>query len=143
MKPIADRLSEVYRRATMNNAQAYNWLVAAHSWMHHIDDIVDGDMDVEAVPFIGSQAVALMSDPFFVRNSTALAPVLMSIAIQYQASLKAPREVVDMLRLSGNQLVLWVANLMGGYAHAQAVAEDLWPIVIESQIAPPAPAQPT
>lgn len=127
----------LYRRAALNRDDAFLFLLAFHAHAHAVDDDIDepGRHRVNAVDRCVEVAV-LTNSEFWRANHTALATVHALVASLYQTSVLSPGPLADTLRLSGNLMVLAVAFLCGGWVHMQAIAAELWPMVIQSQLTP-------
>jgi hypothetical protein len=132
MKPPA--LLQLYRKAALNRDDAFVFLVAFHAHAHALDDDVDepGRHRINAVDRCVEVAVLTNCD-FWRANHLALAPIHAVVASLYHTSVIAPGPLTDTLRLSGNLMVLAVAFLCGGWVHMQAVAAELWPLVLRDQ----------
>lgn len=130
-------LYDIYRRAACGREDAFLFLLAFHDHAHQVDDDVDepGRHRVNAVDRCVEVAV-LTNSEFWRANHTALATVHALVASLYQTSVLSPGPLADTLRLSGNLMVLAVAFLCGGWVHMQAIAAELWPMVIQSQLTP-------
>lgn len=130
-----EQLFRVYAKASAGDEGAYAWLLAFHGWVHEIDDFIDeeGHASQEVVALC-AKGVVICSAPFFQRHAEALGPVLCTIAAQYQTSLKTEGKLKDVLRVAGNQAVLVVAYLRGGFSLQEEVSAELWPIVEKTQL---------
>jgi hypothetical protein len=132
-------LLDLYRRAARGREDAFAFLLAFHAHAHAVDDDIDetGRSRVNVVDRCMEVAVLANSD-FWRAHHEALGVVHALIASTYATSVTAPGPLTDTLRLSGNLMVLAVAFLCGGWIHLQAIAAELWPIVLKDQL----PAQP-
>lgn len=136
----ARQLKEIYHFAAMGQEQPLAFLWAFHGWAHRIDDVVDEPFRdrLEAVE-IGMTANILFSSPFYVQHAGPLQLVVALVADAYRTSVEAERaggaaaDLADTIRLAGNQMVLAVAFIMGGWDHMRAVSAQLWPLAWASQ----------
>lgn len=129
-------LFNLYRKAALNRNDAFLFLLAFHAHAHAVDDDIDepGRHRVNAVDRCIEVAV-LTNSEFWRANHMALSTVHALVGSLYQTSVLAPASpLTDTLRLSGNLMVLAVAFLCGGWVHMQAIAAELWPIVIRDQM---------
>ena len=138
---------QIYEEATRGNEEAEKFLQAFHAWAHLIDDIVDEpNRDRLDAVEVAMMANVLFSCPFYYQHAASLQMVTALIADAYRVSVIAERRggdyarLADSLRLCGNQMVLAVAMIVGGWAHMQMISAKLWPAAWESQH-PPAPAE--
>lgn len=142
---ISEPLTHLYRQAATNldgkpNWEAYAFLMAFHAWAHLIDDLVDEpDRDRLQVVDVGMKANVLFSSPFYQAHAHALFVTTALIADAYRASVLAERsggdraKFGDVMRLAGNQMILAVAMILGGWEHMQRISDQLWPMAWESQ----------
>lgn len=134
-------LLNLYHRAALGRQDALLFLLAFHAHAHAVDDDIDepGRHRVNAVDRCVELAV-LTNSEFWRANHQALSVVHALIASTYSTSVLAPASpLTDTLRLSGNLMVLAVAFICGGWIHMQAIAAELWPMVIRSQLTPEPP----
>lgn len=134
-------LLSLYRRAARERDDALMFLVSFHAHAHAVDD----DIDEAGRPRVNTvdrcmELAWLTNCPFWRAHHEALSVVHALIASTYATSVTTPGPLADTLRLSGNLMVLAVAWLCGGWVHMQAIAAELWPIVIHDQLTPPAEA---
>ena len=134
------QILSLYREAAAGNADAFAFLCTFHQWAHRIDDLVDQpEHDRLDVVNVAMEANVLFSSPFYVTHSGPLQVVVALVADAYKTSVRGEREggkagrLADTLRLAGNQMVLAVAMIVGGWAHMQRISERLWPLAWESQ----------
>lgn len=137
---ISDSIIRIYREAAMNRDEPFLFLLAFHGWAHLIDDLVDEpDRDRLQVVDVGMKANVLFSCPFYQAHAHVLSVTTALIADAYRASVLAERaggdraRFGDVMRLAGNQMVLAVAMLVGGWEHMQSISEQLWPLAWENQ----------
>jgi len=141
----SEQILALYREAALGNTEVFAFLLAFHGWAHTIDDLVDDPAkDRIAVVDVGMRANVLFSCPFYQRNAAALQVVVALVADAYRTSVDAERKggsyarLADSLRLAGNQMVLAVAMIVGGWEHMQRISAQLWPLAWESQHEPTA-----
>ena len=135
------QLLSIYREASLGDVDAFAFILAFHGWAHLIDDLVDEPQrDRLEVVDVAMKANVLFSSPFYQAHAHVLSVVTCVIADSYGLSVRCEREggdkakLVDAFRLAGNQLVIAVAMLKGGWEHAQRVSAQLWPVVFQSQL---------
>ena len=116
---------------------AFYWLLAWHGWCHAIDDYVDepGAHDRNEIVDHCADGIVLTGCRFFRAHADTLAPLIVVVAEEWRQSLASQGTMLDVLRLSGNHVVLAVAYLTGGRQRVREVSERLWPIVEERQLA--------
>jgi len=135
-------LGSIYAEATAGNESARQWIAAWHFYCHAIDDLVDGDavLNTESMLDLLIQANSLYSMPFYIENWFRLQPVIAQITSTYADSVaweKADeewkRQTSDVLRLCGNDMILQVAWIIGGYKHMRAISLKLREFAYHSQ----------
>jgi hypothetical protein len=131
---------ELYRDAACGREDAFLFLMAAHDWCHQIDDDIDvPGRDRLNVVDRCMEGVVLCSSAFYMANRDALRLALALVADDFRTSVRCERgapellALGDVLRLSGNHLVLAVAFLCGGWRHMNAISDRLWPHVWANQ----------
>lgn len=136
-----ERIFEVYHEASMGNVEACAFLYAFHAWAHLIDDLVDEpDMDRLATVDVGMKANVMFSSPFYQAHAHVLSVTTAVIADAYAWSVRCERKggdiakLAESLRLAGNQMILAIAMIMGGWEHMQRVSAKLWPLVFDNQL---------
>jgi hypothetical protein len=121
-----NKLGQLYFDAAGGNHNAVVFITAFHAYCHAIDDLVDGDVPFTPEAFLDvmMQANSLYSTPFYIDNWFRLQPVIAQITSTYADSVaweKADeewkRQTADVLRLCGNDMILQVAWIIGGYKH--------------------------
>lgn len=149
MSDTRQQLERVYAAASGGNEEVYAWLLAWHGWCHAIDDTID-EHSFKHMPLAGlkdstlvsrlvdhcADGIVLCSSAFFRRHAETLGPLIASVFEQYrQSELGGHHPVLrEALRLSGNQVVLAVAYIMGGRSLVESVGKELWPIVTRTQL---------
>jgi hypothetical protein len=105
------------------DTEAARFVNAAGHWFHGIDDIVDNrewpaDQKIRN-SFIGA---ALFSSNFYQQHAKELFPVIMLIANAYadsveweKSDVEWQRRQADVLRNCGNDILLAVVGIVGGY----------------------------
>ena len=129
--------NELLLRATRGDEAAFTYLVLFNQYSHTIDDIIDDGrdgkpMDAERVIGAFMQCAHVHSHPFYVRHAAHLHPVMLMVANAYADSVAweksdqdGPRTMADVLRCAGNEMVLAVAAICGGWAHMRSLSAEL------------------
>lgn len=140
LPPEGRRIFGLYLEACLGQPDPFWFLVAFHGWAHLIDDLVDeSDRDRLQVVDVAMKANVLFTSRFYQANAQALSVVTAVVADAYRTSVLAEREggsrgrLADVIRLAGNQMVIAVAMIVGGWEHAQQISGQLWPMAWESQ----------
>jgi len=86
------------------------------------------------------EGVVLTSSPFYLANAPALSALMAVVADNYRWSVKIEQErdanllsLGDVMRMAGNQVVVAVSYICGGWEHAKTISDELWPIAWASQ----------
>jgi hypothetical protein len=125
------KLFDLYAEACQGQIDPMVFLAAFHDFCHDIDDVIDGDkpLDAESLIRILMKANALYSTPFFVMNSVVLSTIISQIANTYLDSVHWERDkiiwkrqVADVLRLCGNDMIRAVANIVGGFTLVRSLS---------------------
>jgi len=103
------------------------------AYVHAIDDIVDGETPGhEALLATFAQAIPLYSHPFYLRNISALRQIALNCTNAYADTVawehskhKWQAAFADHYRHFGAEMVLAVAMICGGYAHARSFSLEL------------------
>lgn len=134
------RIFGLYLAAALRQPDAFWFLVAFHHWVHLIDDLVDEpERDRLEVVDVAMKANVLFSSVFYVAHAQILSVTTALIADAYRTSVLAERRggtaarLADTIRLAGNQMVLAVAMIVGGWEHMQQISTQLWPLAWENQ----------
>lgn len=116
-------VESIVETASGNNLEAKAFLYAWHRYCHLIDDVVDGDEPPARAAQIGRWANDSYSSPFYQRYALVLGPQVQLITCHYEDSVemenskeKWKREVADVIRSNGADMVRMVAFLVGGYS---------------------------
>ena len=103
--------------------EAIVFLQAYSAYIHAVDDIIDEKItEEEKILKAFGRALYLYSSNFYVKNSTSLFPLLLSIHNDYADSIKMEhsseewqKKTADVLRLGGFKVTLTVVGLVAGY----------------------------
>lgn len=127
-------LVELYDAACHGNQDATSFLLAFHAYCHQIDDLIDGETtyNPENLLKVLMTANALYSTPFYLQHAWRLQAVIASITNTYadsvaweNSSVKWKSNVADVIRQCGNDMVLVVAFIVGGYVNMRAISLQL------------------
>jgi hypothetical protein len=117
------------RDATLGNTDALVFLLCWTSYCHSIDDLVDEAFNVELLVDTCMQANAMYSTPFWLANSARLSGIVGMIANAYADSERwkgGPElwksSMADVLRQAGNEMLLAVAMICGGWRHMRSIS---------------------
>ena len=127
---------ELVDALTKGNASATDFVILAHNWFHAIDDIVDEEITdlprPQKVVETFAAGIVVLSHPFYLQHLAALRMTVLQISQLYALSVKwegAPepwkRQWAETQRRAGMELMIAVAMICGGWAHAQAMSEQL------------------
>lgn len=137
-----DDLARIYLEACCNNPDALMFVSAFHHYCHTIDDFVDGDKQFNAESMLDMlmQANVLYSTPFYINNCIRLQPVIANITNTYadsvaweKSDVDWKRNVADVIRQCGNDMVVTVAWICGGYQHMRTISLKLREFAYHSQ----------
>lgn len=137
-----NKIFSIYSEACLGNVDALVFLTAFHCFTHAIDDVVDGDTPYNPERFIGilMQANTLYSTPFFIANSARLSGVIANIANTYadsveweKSDVKWHRDVANVIRRCGNDMVTTIAFIVGGFSHMRSISTKLRDYVYEPE----------
>lgn len=106
-----------------------------YRYAHFIDDIIDlkedgrPTMSNEDILATFVDAALLYNCPFFVANRQHLFPLVISITNQYADSVawerspvEGKRKIADVLRCCGDEMLLMVAMIVGGWKHMREMS---------------------
>lgn len=119
-----DILEELFR----SKPHALAFMREFLEFCHKIDDYVDGDVAKTDENFLAilANSCRLYSCNYFAANSHLLYPLIINITNSYADSLiyenskeKWKRQFGDVLRSSGNEMILGIINLEYGYEKAR------------------------
>jgi hypothetical protein len=120
---------QLQQEAALGNVDALVFLLSWNSYIHAIDDLVDEAMTPDLLLDCLMQANALYATPFWIAHSARLAGIIALVANAYADSLKfeeGPQEWkkrhADVLRQAGNEMVMAVAQIVGGWRHARSIS---------------------
>lgn len=124
---------ELYAQAANGDDSARLFLQAWCLYVHEIDDLIDNQVrDPEKLITALVSACTVFSTAFYVAHAHELEPVVLLATNAYADSLKWEKEPeawkrqwADVLRFSGNEMVVKVAEICGGYSLARNVSEKL------------------
>lgn len=118
---------------TCGNQSAIDFLVLWRRYVHHIDDLIDGDLKgPEAMLGVFMQAAFVYTHPFFLEHMMELRQIAINCTNAYADSVMWEksdvawrREFADHYRHFGTEMVIVIAAICGGYAHARKVSPML------------------
>ncbi|CAK0765712.1 conserved hypothetical protein [Gammaproteobacteria bacterium] len=118
--------------ATSGNAEAMDFLEVWREYVHRIDDLVDEGCEPEALLATFAMAIELYSHPFYLKNLVALRQIARNVTNGYAdvvkwegSKVKWQAEWADHYRHIGQEMVLAVASITGGWAGMRHVSETL------------------
>lgn len=130
-----EQLEQAYRIAANGDEEAFRFLVRWHEWCHRIDDFIDDEGPREAVVPIAAGGIVVFGSRFFQDHFESLSVVAAVVAEKYFGSLAERHPVMrDVLRLAGNDMVLAVASITGGFEALRTTREALVPIIVNTQL---------
>lgn len=121
---------EIYSMACGQSREALDFLQAWTLYAHAIDDIVDNDRK-DPEKFIDTLALAncVYSSSFYQAYNPFLRSIVLSVTNDFADSLKWEKATeewkarwADTLRFCGNQMVVAVATIVGGWQLARQVS---------------------
>lgn len=120
----------LYRQAANGDVEALNFLLLFHDYAHRIDDFIDeSKRDPEELLAILAYANILYSTPFYSRNAGRLHLVVAGLTNAFGDSLAWAgntetwkSEWADKLRFAGNDMVLAIAMICGGFKHMRELS---------------------
>lgn len=117
---------------TCGNKSAGEFLRLWRSYVHGIDDLIDGDLvGSEAMLSVFMQAAFVYTHPFFLANGVALRQIAINCTNAYADSVAWEhgegwkRDFADHYRHFAAEMVLAIAGLCGGYEHMRNVSPVL------------------
>lgn len=129
---ISDAEQEQTRWLTCGNQEAAGFLRLWRSYVHAIDDLVDGDRQgPEALLHAFMQAAFVYTHPFFLSHLSALRQLAVNCTSAYADSVAWEKtdgwqgQFADHYRHFGAEMVLAVASICGGYEHMRQVSPVL------------------
>lgn len=117
-------------RICRGDREAVEFLCLWARYCHAIDDLVDEDVKgPEKLLSAFAQSPVLFSHPFYLRNMFALRAVVLLVTNMYadsvaweRSSLPWRREFANCYRHCGNEMLIAVAQICGGFDHAQTIS---------------------
>ena len=136
---------ELVLALTKDNASATDFVILAHNWFHAIDDIVDEEISKDEFQTANAAlarrmkvvetfaaGIVVLSHPFYLQHLPALRMTVLQISQLYALSVKWEgadeawkRQWAETQRRAGMELMIAVAMICGGWAHAQAMSEQI------------------
>lgn len=118
---------------TCGNKSAGEFLRLWRSYVHGIDDLIDGDaVGSEALLGTFMQAAFVYSHPFYLANLPSLRQLVVNCTNAYADSVawekdseEWKRQFADHYRHFGAEMVLAIASICGGYAHMREASKVL------------------
>jgi hypothetical protein len=112
------------------NAEAADFLCLWARYCHAVDDVVDGDTkDAEGIISAFALAPLVYGNAFYLENISALRVVALLVSNMYADSEDMKdggkpwmRQFADVYRHAGNEMVMAVALICGGYEHVRAIS---------------------
>lgn len=120
-------------KVTRGNREAMDWLANWWSlYVHQIDDIIDGERTTaEEILATFALAIGVYSHPFYLQHLVALRQLVLNVTNLYADSVQFERSDVawqrewsDHNRHAGQELVLAVACICGGYQHMRTISAE-------------------
>lgn len=124
---------EKLRVLCLGNQEAMAFVLLWLDYVHLLDDLVDDDVTAKE-EMLRSYIVALeiYTHPFFVRNAAGLKQLVVNVTNLYADSVaweKSPSrwrsDFADVARHAGNEVILAIAYICGGYAHLRRISPEL------------------
>jgi len=111
---------------------AYNFCMSYMLFCHAVDDIVDDKkVEPEHVLKTWDLATVVFSNPFYIKYSNVLSPLIRASCNMYADSVKYEKETdwrktcADTLRHSGNMVVAAAVELVAGYEAKREISDIL------------------
>lgn len=131
-KPDADTVNFM-GVISRGNPMARDLLERWWEFCHAVDDVIDeAQWNADALLNAQALAIAFYSHPFYRRHISALQMPALLATNFYEDSVvweKDPvlwkRQWADVLRHAGNEVILAVACIVGGYEHMQAMSRPI------------------
>jgi len=126
-------LDEIYKDACCGNEEAYKFICLWNKHCHRVDDFVDNSETRRAINDILWQQFELCHNLFWKQNEVALIVTTAIVINDYADSIimtdnedcKWQKDWGNYLRFSGNQMILAVALICGGYIKMRSVSMKL------------------
>lgn len=120
---------QLQREAALGNPDALVFLLSFTAYAHAIDDLIDEESSPESLLTMCVQANEMYSTPFWLAHSARLGGVIGLIANAYadsiaweQHSEDWKRRMADVLRQAGNEMLMAVAQIVGGWQHMRRIS---------------------
>jgi hypothetical protein len=133
-------IMDMYRDAAGDRPDAIAFLFSFHAYAHMVDDLVDEGCTPDALMEMLAVANSMYASPFWIANSARLSGVLNVVGNTYLDSVHweksrddSKRHVADVIRLCGNDVVIAVAQIVGGWKHGRRISERLREFAWENQ----------
>lgn len=117
---------------TRGNEQAADFLILWGTYVHGIDDLIDGDANgPEAMLQVFMMAAFVYTHPFFMANLRELRQIAVNCTNAYADSVVWEKgegwrkDFADHYRHFGAEMVLAVAGICGGYEHMRNISPTL------------------
>jgi hypothetical protein len=126
-------IETLYQRACLGNPEAWRVCEAWNRVAHRADDYVDqAKTDAEEFTAIMAQLLDLTMLPFYRAHADCLHGVVLSVINTWTDSVKLERgdeewqrRWADAARSCGNEVIITIARLCGGWAHARQISLEL------------------
>lgn len=123
----------LWREIAGDNDEAFRFMQAWNAYCHAVDDIVDGDTPgTEDLLKVLLAAHLIYTSNFFTKNVDMLSPLVGVITNAYLDSVEwetSPdvwkRTIADQLRSYGNEMILQVAEIVGGWPHRRKFSQRI------------------
>ncbi len=114
------------------NTEAVDFLNRWSAYAHGVDDLIDETTDNEFKIALFARAIEIYSHPFYLKNLIALRQVALhannmfadSVAWE-KSDVKWQKDFADWGRHAATEMVIAVANIIGGYDHMRAVSLEM------------------
>jgi hypothetical protein len=135
-------IGTLYFNACGGNANAILFVSCFHNYCHAVDDLIDGELPrtPEVLLEILMLANQLYSTQFYLENSNRLQPLIALTTNTYADSVAWEKDgeswkqnIADVIRQCGNDIILAVAWIVGGYKHMRSISLDLREAAYHSQ----------
>lgn len=134
---LAKQMDEIYERllqeASGDNPEAFRFLIAWSNYCHAVDDIIDSDIrDSEGILNVFVMAQEIYGSNFYLSNFDRLFHSIRVVTSSYADSVSMARstelwqrEEANIIRSCGNDIILLVASITGGYGVMRKIAFQL------------------
>ena len=125
-------VDQILQLAAQGRMDALDFMQRAGGHFHAVDDVIDQGFEPQRYLETFAQAIDVYSHPFYHAHVLALRGVCETLLQQYADSVRmeaAPelwkQRTSDVLRHAGNELIIAVARITGGWALATKVSDAL------------------